>query len=376
MTVASVFGPFRPGSGATPPHLAGRSEEQRILGGLLEDLDRGVPPSSDVILYGPRGNGKTVLLNWLREQGAGCAQAETVAVLPSSAPDSTRLAERLAPTSWWDRLTPEELAFAGFSWRPGTSGGTGPPPLEQILAVRTRKNPLLMVLDEAHTLDIELGRALLGASQEVRRELPFLLVLAGTPNLQARLAAMDASFWSRSRQLRIGRLDEEATAEAFLRPLEAEGIRVSANLLGELAHESQGYPWFVQLLGEAIWRCVTERAGPKEITPDLVATARKSFDETRHEYYTQRFEELSRQGLLPVARAVADAFHRDPVLDDEALGIAIRTGLGGSPEPTAHERAAGSLRDLGYIWRTRGRLAWEPGIPSLMDFVRGGPPVP
>ena len=30
----------------------------------------------------------------------------------------------------------------------------------------------------------------------------------------------------------------------------------------------------------------------------------------------------------------------------------------------------GHLRELGYIWQLPGRNDWEPGIPSLMDYVR------
>ena len=55
---------FRPGAGTRPPFLAGRAAEQRILAGAAEEIDekdeRGranVP--QDVVLYGPRGNGKT-----------------------------------------------------------------------------------------------------------------------------------------------------------------------------------------------------------------------------------------------------------------------------------------------------------------------------
>ena len=91
---------------------------------------------------------------------------------------------------------------------------------------------------------------------------------------------------------------------------------------------------------------------------------------TRGEYYNHRFDELVRYRLLPVGRSVAEAFHRHPVLDDTQLEEAIRAGLGGSPETAAEERAAEALRDLGYIWRAKFRPEWEPGIPSLMDFVR------
>ena len=66
---------FLPGAGARPPFLAGRAAEQRILAGAAEEIDekdeRGranVP--QDVVLYGPRGNGKTALTLWLQDFAA------------------------------------------------------------------------------------------------------------------------------------------------------------------------------------------------------------------------------------------------------------------------------------------------------------------
>lgn len=65
MAAGGAFGPFKPGFGGMPPHLAGRQEEQDLFRGLLTDMENGEPLASDVVLYGPRGNGKTVLLRWL-----------------------------------------------------------------------------------------------------------------------------------------------------------------------------------------------------------------------------------------------------------------------------------------------------------------------
>ena len=60
--------PFVPGQGLIPPYLAGREAEQSLLARLLDVIAEGSAPEADVILYGPRGNGKTVLLEWtLRE---------------------------------------------------------------------------------------------------------------------------------------------------------------------------------------------------------------------------------------------------------------------------------------------------------------------
>lgn len=336
---------------------------------LLTDLTHGTAPGTQVVLYGPRGNGKTVLLRWLRNEAASLGQVETAVLLPSGISDGARLSELMLPMSWSDRLTPEQIGLAGFSWRPGPSAGP-PPPLEEVLAARARKAPLLVVMDEAHTLDLEVGQALLNAVQEVGAELPCLLVLAGTPNLEGRLSAMGASFWNRAEQIRVGRLDKAATAAALRRPLSGEGIPVDAEALAVMVRESQGYPYFVQLLGRAVWARVAGEAGERRrVSSETVRDALPEFDRTRGRFYRQRLDELRRGGLLPTARAVAEAFRGRTVLTDSRLDAALKTALGEAANSGTMDAATEALAHLGFLWRADDRLEWEPGIPSLMDYT-------
>ena len=370
MVLKSALGPFRPGPGGMPPYLAGREAEQNLFRALLSDLAGGAPPPSEVILYGPRGNGKTVLLGWIEEEAERFPEVRVRRLTPSEIPDRARLAEELLPDVWWKRFTPEEIAAIGIRWRPGQDG---PPSPRAVLSARARKQPFALLLDEAHTLDPEAGRELLNASQVVGRQRPFLLVLAGTPNLEPHLARLSASFWNRAEQVRIGRLDEGATAEALRRPFEEEGISVPEDALAAMVRESQCYPYFVQLLGRAVWEQVSGSAS-NEVTCARLDAGRPRFEEVRGEYYAHRFEELARRGLLPVGGAVAEAFRGRSVLTWTELDGAIRAGLGDVGDPDAPREALETLRDLGYIWRARGRPEWEPGIPSLMDYMRAFAP--
>ena len=106
-----------------------------------------------------------------------------------------------------------------------------------------------MLLDEAHTLDTDVGGILLNASQQVRTKAPFMLVLAGTPGVAGALAAMDASFWDRLGDglLGIGRLSEAAAAQALAEPLKAKGVTIDADTLTAAVAHSQHYPYFIQL---------------------------------------------------------------------------------------------------------------------------------
>lgn len=356
-----------------PPFLAGRENEQCFFRELLSDLANRVPPASEVVLYGPRGNGKTVLLVWLMEEARDHSDVDVIRLTPSRIPDRTRLAEELLPDAWWKRLAPSEVSVAGIGWRPGDDR---PPSAQAALAARAAKAPLILLLDEAHTLDHEVGRELLNASQEVGRELPFLLVLAGTPNLQGHLNRMGASFWNRAEQLRIGRLDESATREALRRPFEDQGIACQNHALAAMVRETHGYPYFVQLLGRAVWReAVRNPTEPRTVTADTLAHARVGFERVRGEYYVHRVEELRKRRLLPVGRAVADAFADRDTLDVGRFEEAVAGELGKASSAEEIERATEVLCDLGYVWRVEGRLVWEPGIPSLMDYVREHAPV-
>ena len=368
MAALGPDGPFRPGAGTEPPCLAGRESEQELLKGFLGGLSEGASFLNEIVLYGPRGNGKTVLLRWLRQEARSHAGVEVLARTPSDIFDRTRLAEELLPETWWRRYGPDEVAVAGISWRPGKGL---PPSPRAVLEARARRAPFLLLLDEAHTLDPEVGRALLNASQEVRRELPFLLVLAGTPNLRSRLNRMGVSFWNRAQLVRVGRLSEDAAAVALERPFGEHGVAVDEDALAAMVRASQCYPFFVQVLGGAVWRQVAGRGlGGRRVTGQTLDRARPGFEAVKGEYYLHRFDELRERRLLPVGRAVAEAFRDSARIGDPQLDGALAAGLGDDATPEAVNAATETLSDLGFIWRVRARPEWEPGIPSLMDYIR------
>ena len=339
---------------------------------LVAELDRGRPAPSEVILYGPRGNGKTALLGWVSRRASSSTGVDVERLTPSKFDSPARLAELLLPDSWWGSVRPGELGVRGITWRPGERPA---PDLARVLALRAKRKPLIVLLDEAHTLDQKTGRSLLNAAQEVGKSAPFLLVLAGTPNLRAHLSTMGASFWNRSRKLRIGRLDDRATAEAIRKPLEAEDISITDEALEHLVRDSHGYPFFVQLWGDAVWAHAV-RASRREITSEDVRACQAVFDRQRDDYYSDRYDELKELQLLRPARAVAETFESRPVVSDTELEAAIRRGFGeaaGDDELAAAER---KFRHLGFVWRAGVMPEWEPGIPSLMDYILCAVPAP
>lgn len=59
---------------------------------------------------------------------------------------------------------------------------------------------------------------------------------------------------------------------------------------------------------------------------------------------------------------------------EDAVARGLEPGLEkDGPSPTA---AAESLEHLGFVWQIKGAPFWEPGIPSLMDYIREYAPTP
>ena len=102
---------FTPGTGVAPPALTGREREQAALRQCLADLLNGAAPTHDVATMGPRGSGKTVLLNWFEN---ACRDAGRIHVL-RLAPSRVRTAADLIgllllPRSRLGRLLAREPA--------------------------------------------------------------------------------------------------------------------------------------------------------------------------------------------------------------------------------------------------------------------------
>ena len=365
---------FRAGDGATPPALTGRTAEQAVLRRCLAGVSNGEAPPHNVVLLGPRGNGKTALLRWFQQ---ACVEHEpsvdVLSLTPSVLPDVSALADALAPRRRLAKLLPRKIGIASI----GTAEwmrSNGPRDLTAALAARCRRRPLAVLLDEVHTLDLQTGTALLNASQQVRGAgAPFLLVLAGTPGLPSHLDAMDASFWSRLGQgkLGIGRLSEDAARQALTVPLQAHGVDVAPDVLASVVAHSQRYPYFVQLWGDALWqRLLATGTNPidaeheRAVAPVVAAQVA--------DYYNQRFAELKQGDLLPAAVAVAKLFERNGAADatDQQVDAALADAA--IENASARLSTQEALNRLGYIWQPPNQQApirWQAGIPSLMAHV-------
>ena len=324
------------------------------------------------MLTGPRGNGKTVLLNWF-EDACRKASVAVARVAPSRVYTEQALCKALLPASRLRRLLPVKWGIAGMGKAEWEASSPATHDFVERLIARYRKKPVAALVDEAHTLDLGVGQLLLNASQDIRPKAPFLLVLAGTPGLLAHLGKMNASFSDRlgSGLLGISRLSDAATKEALVKPLAGQGVSIDADALDSVVEQSQRYAYFIQLWGEALWNqhLVSEET---RLTAAHAAAAQPAVETRTTEYYQRRYRELEAGELLPAAVALVPAFQAglDATATDRDIDTALTaTGMDAADRLAARE----ALNQLGYIWCPPGQLppvVWSAGIPSLMQYVQ------
>ena len=372
MTEHLQLNPFVPGDGQLPPHLAGRDAEQKALRGLLAYLRAGRGAPGVAVLTGPRGNGKTALMRWFQnEVEAGKPAIDVVWMTPGSIRDLDALATELAPPGRFKGMSPDTLSVSIGLGRAGWKLGGGLRSLARLLAARCRAQPLVLLLDEAHTLDQAVGQPLLNVSQEVRSEAPFLLALAGTPGLAAKLNSLSTTFWDRGELIGVGRLAPAAAAEALTKPMAAQDPPISFTeaALGRVVESSQHYPYFLQLWGAALWNEARD-TGAEVVDSALMDRVQPAVERRKTAYCQNRYGEINRKPLLPAARAVAEAFAGKSTLTENEFTRVIADSQPANTDPERLDALDADLRALGYVWIPPGSTVLEAGIPSLMDFVR------
>ena len=360
--------PFDPTPGGLPPYLAGREREQRSIARYLHQLEHREHAPFLTVVFGPRGNGKTALLEWAKclavEKGV-----QAISVAPSMIDSEDALIRALSAGSWWSSILKPMMAFGLHDRTNGERATT----IEKAFGKRIRRRPLLLLIDEAQTLDLGVGQRLMQSAQEVAREgAGMLLMLVGTPDLPSQLRKMHVTFWERSPVLPITRLDASASADAVRIPLEAANRPISEEALEQIVQECNGYPIFLQLWGRALWHRA-EAAG-RAIGIDDVNRARPAFEEARDSFYGLRYAELRNEHLVAPAAALSSVFGNREELGESEVVAVLKTVLVDENLPSSPEdimNLLARLHDLGYIWSPGGNLIdrYFSGIPSLMTFV-------
>ncbi len=405
---AKIGTPFTPGSGSAPPQLAGRAHEKRRLLDCFAQLRRGTPPASPLILWGPRGNGKTCLLFHVTNamgrvnRTAGMGSVHIVRISPKGCHSEGILRGRLlqnAPEAVAVRASRSvggELSIGLAKGRGGrrleTESRIAPQSLDALLAGMAGEQPVLLVVDEAHVLSPEMAGMLLDMDQMVRtRGLPSALVLAGTTALPTLLHDCDSSFWSRldDNALPLGLLSNEgADSEVFdaiFTPM-SEARRKADDAVKRLAAAATfGYPYFTQAMGKALWQVSAwfeAKGRGARIDEGRYALAERIFEGSKNRYYGLRYADMRRQGILPCAYALGVRLQERVGIGEAEVAecmraaaphLRLKDGYGQviANQEDMVEAATDAVEANGLIWRPdQGRQdRWTQGIPTLSAYA-------
>lgn len=340
--------PFSPGSGRPPPALVGRTGELEAFDALRARVAGG-RSDRGIILTGLRGVGKTVLLNkmhrmaeqfnWLTVRiEARREDRDAVSLQRTLARELVTASRALSLRLRSDRMQYAFGTISSFNARaqgtrvslntPINTGRADSGDLEIDLselvddvagALREHGRAFAIFIDEMQDLDPAVTTALLAVQHAAgQRELPFFIVGAGLPNL-ARVLTDSRSYAERLFNYRsIGKLDVADSTAALVGPAERLGARFDADALETLLAATDGYPYFIQEFGQAVWN-ISDKTIHQS---DAMAAVQLGTEQLDGGFYRSRWEKAT-----PAERRLLRAMAEDGERGSSTTLLARRMGL-------------------------------------------------
>ena len=319
-TPARPKNPFTATVGKTPLVLAGRSE-------YLHDFDAAIqdgPGSHEriSIITGPRGIGKTVLLN----EFEAVAKTHSWHVISETTTRgfNDRIRDRAfnllqdlsdEPTR---RLSGINLSYLGFETEAIPSFSPTPTlrsVLEELfdrqaeLDTRLNQEPvgLLITLDELHYAHmdeiIEFGTTI---QHLVREDREIAIAMAGIPGAVKPLLAADegrnpVTFLRRANKIETGMVPIEEVRTALEKTTEQVGVSWTPQALDIATKATGGYPFMIQLVGQHAFRNNTGNAIDEEAVSRGISDARRKLGQLVHEPSIADLSEVDRTFLIAMS---------------------------------------------------------------------------
>jgi len=357
-----ALNPYTPGSGRRPPSLQGRGREIDAFD-LLAARAKARHYDRGMILSGLRGVGKTALLNHLRNHAEHHGWY-TVKIEAQNSPTGSRLNHKQLALGLRNGLrkfsrvhalkqTGEQvmsliegssLSMAGVSvTAPDARAEDALFDIEEIVEavcelVAPKGVALAVFVDEMQDLDDDLTAGLIVAQHRANQEgWPFYVIGAGLPNLPAVLA--DSRSYAERLFLysSIGALDPDAARGALVDPAATVGGQFLPDALDMLVTATEGYPYFLQEFGAAVWEVA---AAPPFAVDDATAAIDLGTAHLDQGFFPSRWDRAT-PAERRYLRAIADTEQPAPKTADLSIrqstagplrAALIRKGIVYSPE--------------------------------------------
>lgn len=386
--------PFKPGAGHAPPYLAGREQErlefERLLGQttILENL----------VLTGLRGVGKTVLLDTFKPLAISHGWHWVGADLSESASVSedalaTRLLADLSVVSSSVEVAPGRAVGFEQQSEPVTldyptlvkvyaaTPGLAADKLKAVLELVAEATAdgtgrgIVFAYDEAQNLadssaDNEFPLSLLlDVFQSIQRKgVPFMLVLTGLPTLFPKLVEARTFAERMFHVVALDRLDERASRDAILRPIDSADcpVRFDDLSVAMICGQSSGYPYFIQFICREVYDAfIQSYADEGAVTPVPLEAITRKLDSDFFAGRWAKATDRQRQLLWCVA-------HLDNSGGEFTVQAIVEESKRLLPKPFGNSHTnqmLSTLSDMGLIYKNRwGRYSFA--VPLFDRFIR------
>lgn len=370
--------PFTPTVGKTPVVLAGRDEFLRDFDAAIQDG----PGSHEriSIITGPRGVGKTVLLNEFEAVAESHAWHVISETTTRSFNDRIRdrafnLVQELSDEPK-RRLSGIKLPYLGFDTE-SVPAYVPTPTLRSVLDelfnlqaeidARLGQEPvgLLITLDELHYAHmdeiVEFGTTI---QHLVREDREIAVAMAGIPGAVKPLLAADegrnpVTFLRRANRIETGMVHVDAVRQALEQTTATVGVDWTAEALTIAAKASGGYPFMIQLVGQHAFRNTNGSVIDVESVERGIGDARRKLGQLVHEPSLEDLSEVDRTFLT------AMSFDDGP---SRMSDIATRMGVDAQYAGNYRKR----LIDAEMIRATsHGYVDFE--LPYMREYLRAHP---
>ena len=378
--------PYSPGAGIPPLVISGRDAEMGLWRSTIRRAEAG-RSGRGLMIHGLRGVGKTVLLGKMREEVEDREWVVASLEAASNTQDfRQQLGDRLYPAlarlarpGVGKRLRQALSTFSMFNitvdaegkWVFGLDLDPTPPPTGNLeldlmtlstdlgAAMKDQRSGVAIFIDEMQDLDNATLTALCAVAHHAsQRNLPFFICGAGLPSLP-RVLSEAKSYSERLFEYRaIGALSRSHASRALVDPATAEGVTWDDDAASLVLEASNGYPFFIQELGQATWESAD---GPDSINH---SDARVGVAEGRHRldngFFLGRWERATQ-----AERAYLTAMSGDG--DGPSLTKDIADRLDRLTTSLGPTRA--NLIAKGLIFAPEhGRIAYT--VPGMADYIK------